>query len=50
MLSEMLYTDNVMDEVTQEPLNYQNLKSPGLDGWSWIKHCQKECVVLAQQH
>ena len=54
MLSELLYSSsrvtNVMDEVTQEPLNYQNLKSPGLDGWSWIKHCQKECVVLAQQH
>ena len=52
MLSELLYSSsrvtNVMDEVTQEPLNSQNLKNPGLDGWSRIKHCQKERLVLAQ--
>ena len=52
MLSELLYSSsrvtNVMDEVTQEPLISQNLKNLGLDGWSWIEHCQKECLVLAQ--
>ena len=54
MLSELLYSSsrvtNVMDEVTPETLNSQNLKSLGLDGWSWIKHCQEKCLVLAQQH
>ena len=51
MLSELLYSSsrvtNVMDEVISEPLNSQNLKISGLDGRSWIKHCEEECLVLA---
>ena len=48
MLSELLYSSsrvtNVMDEVI---LKTPNLKITGLDGWSWIKHCEEECLVLA---
>ena len=53
MLSELLYSSsrvtNVMDEVADLKM-FLRIFVLGLDRWGGIKHCQEECLVLAQQH